>query len=111
MVNEGEQMFYDDTETLTEFLDTRVSSDSLMPEKRLMSAVLEDALGLLKSPVPKDEQAKARFLKELAAVRAWFGVRSDRGLFSFASICDHLDMDAQYLRKRLAGLVEGISAE
>jgi len=71
------------------------------PEHRLMLAVLEEALMTfergLNSPV-------ARQRKDFVQVVAW--VRSDDHdwPFSFESICSTLEIDADYLRNKLAAL-------
>ena len=66
-------------------------------ERKLMLAVLEDALRTLllakRAPVPRK-----RLMNELA----WLESTSHAEPFAFESICDVLGIDAGYLRGRLA---------
>jgi hypothetical protein len=68
---------------------------SMVPEKRLMLAVLEEALvdyaKLADSPRPSARGA-------LEEVEAWFVGRAGWWPFSFERICEALDIDAGYLR-------------
>lgn len=70
----------------------------LQPEKRLMLAVLEDAIMCFQRYVhpkgPKEEK-----LYENAA--SWIFARSDTRAFSFENICDVCGLDPNYLRMGL----------
>jgi len=67
-----------------------------LPERRLMLAVLEDAIRTLllarRTAVPRK-----RLLRELA----WVESTSQAEPFAFESICDVLGLDPGYLRQRL----------
>ena len=67
-----------------------------LPERRLMVAVLEDAIRTLllarRTAVPRK-----RLLRELA----WVESTSQTEPFAFESICDVLGLDSGYLRQRL----------
>lgn len=63
-----------------------------MPEKRLMAAVLLDALVHLQ----REGSTGA------AEVRAWIAGYGAGGVFSFASVCEALGIDAGYLARGLA---------
>jgi hypothetical protein len=67
-----------------------------LPERRLMLAVLEDAIRTLllarRTAVPRK-----RLLRELA----WVESTSQTEPFAFESICDVLGLDSGYLRQRL----------
>jgi hypothetical protein len=82
-----------------------------IPERRLMLAVLQDAIRTLllarRTAVPRK-----RLLRELA----WVESTSQAEPFAFESICDALGLDPGYLRQRLmtgafvparAGVVRG----
>ena len=67
-----------------------------LPERRLMLAVLEDAIRTLllarRTAVPRK-----RLLRELA----WVESTSQAEPFAFETICDVLELDPGYLRQRL----------
>jgi len=68
---------------------------SVVPEKRLMFAVLEEAL-VDYAKLAGVARPSAR--TALGELEAWFLGRGDRWLFSFERICEALDIDADYLR-------------
>jgi hypothetical protein len=74
-----------------QYFDRVAGSSREMPEKRLMAAVLLDALVHLQ----REGSTGA------AEVRAWIAGRGAGGVFSFASVCDALDIDASYLARGL----------
>jgi len=63
-----------------------------MPEKRLMAAVLLDAL----------VQLQREGSSGAAEVRAWMARRTVGDVFSFESVCDALGINAGYLARGLA---------
>jgi hypothetical protein len=68
------------------------------PEKRLMLAVLEEAIGTLQRyVVATDRHGRAMFVD----VEAWFASEDVAPLFSFIGICDALGIDATYVRSGL----------
>jgi hypothetical protein len=68
------------------------------PEKRLLLAVLEEALGTFQRYVlPTGRRSRAIF----ADVEAWFASEDTAWLYSFIGICDALGIDATYLRSGL----------
>jgi hypothetical protein len=67
-------------------------------ERRLMLAVLEDAIRTLLL-AKRTAVSRKRLLRELA----WFQSRSQSEPFAFESICDVLGIDPGYLRGRLVG--------
>ncbi len=64
-----------------------------MPEKRLMAAVLLDAL----------VQLQREGSSNAAEVRAWIAGAGRGHLFSFDNVCDALGLDPGYLARGLAG--------
>jgi len=66
-------------------------------ERRLMLAVLMDALRTLRLPrCASDEMAACRaWLRD----RAWITSENDKYLFSFVSICHALGLNAEYVRR------------
>src|SRR4029077_18677037 len=70
----------------------------IQPEKRLQVAVLADAV-LTFHRCAGDERARARRL--FAEVDAWFASDDPNGSFTFATICDSLKFDPDYIRRGL----------
>lgn len=68
------------------------------PERRLMLAILYDAINCFQRNL-LGQPAKARVLFEEA--ERWIMADDTDWLFSFTNICEHLDLDPHYLRKRL----------
>jgi hypothetical protein len=70
------------------------------PEKRLLLAVLEEAVGTYQRyafALRLDRRSRA----VLADVEAWFASADSHGLYSFVAICDALGLDATYVRSGL----------
>ncbi len=77
--------------------------DRLQPAKRLMLAVLTDAVELLlQAPVPT--VARRALLRRKAA--EWMRSNDRRWLFSFLNICETLGFEASRLRSRVLRLAE-----
>ncbi len=68
------------------------------PEKRLMLAILQDAVACLEKGLFRTSQRCSRPAYEAAQ---WITQRDRAWLFSFESICDNLNLDAEALRQRL----------
>ena len=73
-------------------------SKPLQGERRLMLAVLRDAVDCYHRGRRTREPATRLLFDE---TRAWVESTDRRATFSFESICDVLDIDADYLRGRL----------
>ena len=73
-------------------------SKPLQGERRLMLAVLEDAVDCYRRGRGAHDPVTRRLFNE---TRAWLESTDRRATFSFASICDVLDIDADYLRRGL----------
>lgn len=72
---------------------------SLQPEKRLMLAVLEDAVGMYQKYAAARERTAQRLFAE---VEEWFGADEHDWPFSFVNISHALGLDVAYLRGGLA---------
>jgi hypothetical protein len=68
------------------------------PAKRLMLAVLEDAIHTYQSFVPTTRRAR-RLLHE---VEEWFACEDARDPLTFVGVCNVLGVDAAHLRDGLA---------
>jgi hypothetical protein len=75
-----------------QYFDRVAGGGREMPEKRLMAAVLLDALVRLQ----REGSSGA------AEVRAWIAGRGAGNLFSFENVCEALGIDAGYLARGLA---------
>jgi hypothetical protein len=73
-------------------------SKPLQGERRLMLAVLEDAVDCYRRGRGARDPATRLLFNE---TRAWLESTDRRATFSFESICDALDIDADYLRRGL----------
>ncbi len=72
---------------------------SEQPEKRLMLAVLEDAITTFQRCSLGTTRRKRRLLKE---IEEWFASADEKWPFSFQNICLALDVNADYLLWGLA---------
>jgi len=82
-----------------QFFDRATIDASLQPEKRLMLAVLEDAVGAYQKYCTAPGRRAKRLFTE---AEEWF-LSDDRSWpYSFANICEALGMEPGYLRSGLA---------
>lgn len=72
------------------------------PEKRLMVAVLEEAISALLNGQETGDERRA-LARE---ADRWFASDDCRTPFAFATICHILDLDVGHVRRALAGWVE-----
>jgi hypothetical protein len=91
-------LFQPDSLLTTQYFDTFRRKSFLEPEKRLMLAVLEDAVACFRKHVmARDAKGKALFRD----VEQWILGKSDDWLFSFENICDSLGFNPWYIRQGL----------
>ena len=85
-----------------QFFDTQISLAAVCPETALMYAVLEDALFCFKEELvvgmPHGQRRRAQQAEK------WFFSEDQHSLYSFASVCDGLSLDAADIRKKLKHL-------
>ena len=84
----------------------RARRSELCAEKRLMLAVLEDAVKVWNDtrgcgPGEVGDRMSQERAKLRAAVQAWFVADDPMWVFSFVNICDALDLNAEWLRRGL----------
>jgi hypothetical protein len=98
-VEEGvASLFQQDTLLPTQYFDTFRRKSHLEPEKRLMLAVLEDAITCFqKCAFARDSRSKASF----AEAEQWIFAQGDDWLFSFENICEVLGFNPRYVRAGL----------
>ena len=68
------------------------------PEKRLMLAIVEDAIATFYKCLPSVTQRQRQLLKE---VEEWFASADTAWPFSFQNICAALDLNVDYVRSGL----------
>ncbi len=91
-------LFQPDTTLPFQYSQTLRRKTYLESEKRLMFAVLEDAVSCFQ----KYHSARNKKGKELFRdVQKWIMDEKDDRVFSFGSICDSLGINPQYLRRGL----------
>lgn len=94
-----------DTLVPAQYFD-RVGSDvAFQPEKRLMLAVLEEAIATFQRHVLSDNRRSQRLVEE---VEQWASGAEADWPFSFENVCAALDLEPEYLR---AGMERWKAAE
>jgi hypothetical protein len=95
--SEGLQ-FQSDTVAPYEFWQTYRSKRSRQPELDLMNAVLEDAVLCYFKNLECRSRRQRKIFRE---TQDWFFTNDDDGLFTFKSVCSHLGLDPDYIRRGL----------
>jgi hypothetical protein len=92
-------LFSPDTLVPSQYFD-RVGADAAyQPEKRLMLAVLEEAIATFQRHVVAGTRRSQRLVEE---VEEWVDGRGSDWPFSFENVCAALDIEAEYLRNGMA---------
>jgi len=92
-------LFQPDTLLPDQFLDTFRRKLHLEPEKKLMLAILEDAVACFQKYLfARDSKGKAQFRD----TEVWVFQGDDLSVFSFDIVCETLGLDPNYLRRGLA---------
>lgn len=79
---------------------TTLADPRTEPEKRLMVAVLEEAISVVVNGAVRDGDGRRAVVRE---AHRWFASDDRAGPFAFASICDVLDLDPGQVRQALSG--------
>ena len=82
----------------SQFFDRIKVENSAQPEKRLMLAVMEDAISTFQKSVRGLTRRQRRLLRE---TEEWVGSADNHWPFSFENICAALDIEPAYLRRGL----------
>ena len=82
----------------SQFFDRIKPEGSSQPEKRLMLAVMEDAIATFQKSVYGATRRQRRLLKE---TEEWINSADTAWPFSFENICAALDIESTYLRTGL----------
>jgi hypothetical protein len=92
-------LFQPDTLMPAQYLDTYRRKTHLEPEKRLMLAVLEDAIACFqKYLLVRDAKGREMF----HAAEEWILEEDSEWLFSFDTVCEALGYNPAYVRRGLA---------
>lgn len=92
-------LFQPDTLLPEQFLETFRRKLYLEPEKKLMLAILEDAVACFQKYVfARDSKGKLLF----SDAEEWIEESRGNGIFSFDSVCEALGLSPDYLRRGLA---------
>jgi hypothetical protein len=92
-------LFQPDTLLPEQYLDTFRRKLHLEPEKKLMLAILEDAIACYQKYLfARDSKGKALF----SEAEEWVEEKGSASVFSFDSVCETLGLNPDYLRRGLA---------
>ena len=91
-------LFQPDTLLPTQFYETLHNKASLLPEKRLMLAILEDAIGCFKNSMFAQGRRQATQFRN---ADSWILRENSDELFSFENVCETLGIEPAYLRQKL----------
>jgi len=91
-------LFQPDTLLPEQFLDTYRRKLYLEPEKKLMSAILEDAVACFQKYIfARDSKGRALFRE----TEQWVEDKGGDAIFAFNNVCEVLGLDPNYLRDGL----------
>ncbi len=91
-------LFQPDTLLPTQYYETLHNKASLLPEKRLMLAILDDALGCFKNSMFAQGRRQATLFRD---ADSWILRENNDWLFSFENVCETLGIEPAYLRQKL----------
>jgi hypothetical protein len=100
-------LFLPDVLTPAQYFDSIRRDSADVPLKRLMMAVLQDAIRCFQSNAGNRSRSKEQCFRE---VREWIFHAPGEGPFSFVSVCDALGIVPEYLRAGLAEWERGQAA-
>jgi hypothetical protein len=91
-------LFEPDILISTQYLDTTRRKAYREPEKKLILAVLEDAIWCFQKGLRASGKRRRSLFHE---AEEWIFDQNGGALFSFENVCDALDFEPEYLRKGL----------
>ena len=94
----GESLFHNDPLTSTEYFDSLKRTLPIESEKRLMLAVLQDAVECYQKYLLARRGKDKNLFSE---AEAWILERDNRSTFSFDNVCDSLGLAPNYVRAGL----------
>jgi len=94
------KLFEPDALLMSQFYSTAKRAFQTQPEIRLMAAILEDAVATL---IADPRHCSKRQLRDFDDTTRWITHNDDSDwIFSFANVCEALDIDPGYLRQGLS---------
>ena len=104
-IHDHGKLFEPDTILSTQFYAMFKNSQYREPERRLMVAILEDAVSCLSTDL---HRCNPRQRKQYEEAKAWVAADDEsEWIFSFKNICEVLGMNPNYLRRGLIRPVTG----
>ncbi|HEY7220905.1 MAG TPA: hypothetical protein VH985_21205 [Candidatus Binatia bacterium] len=94
-----EALFQPDVTAPAAYIDRLKRSTPLEPERLLLLAVLQDAIESFQKYFPSTREKERQLYAE---ARAWIFDDQRDWIFSFANVCDLLDLNPAYVRKGLS---------
>lgn len=91
-------LFVPDVLTPEQFYDSRRDDSSIRPVKKLMMAILEDALRCFQNNADAKSGARKRLFQE---AEQWLCGEGGEGPFSFETVCETLGIEPGFLRSGL----------
>ena len=91
-------LFEPDMLLSAQYMENLRRKTPIEPEKKLMLAVLEDAINCFQANVMAERGRRKRLFDETLD---WFLDRGDDWLFSFESVCEILRLNPDYVRRGL----------
>jgi hypothetical protein len=93
-----QELFQPDTLLPSQYFDRLRRRASLDGERRLMVAILEDAVDVYRKQAGARDRKRRQLFED---AEAWLESSDTSWIFSYENICDVLGIDAGYLRKGL----------
>jgi hypothetical protein len=101
-------LFQPDTLLPDQYLDTFRRKLHLEPEKKLLLAILEDAIACYQKYIfARDSKGKALFHE----AEEWIAEGGGGSVFAFDSVCESLGLNPEYLRRGLTGWTKAALAQ
>ncbi|HEV8722107.1 MAG TPA: hypothetical protein VGW77_15910 [Candidatus Binatia bacterium] len=91
-------LFQPDTLLTAQYFDNLRRKSLLEPEKRLMLAILEDAISRYQENMFSQDKRGKRHFRE---VEEWIADADSDWIFSFENVCESLGLNPAYVRKGL----------
>jgi hypothetical protein len=102
------KLFEPDALLVSQFYSSTQRAFQSQPELRLMAAILEDAVATL---ITDPRRCSRQQLRDFDATMQWVTYQEDSDwIFSFANVCEALDINPQYLRQGLTHKMSQVSA-
>jgi hypothetical protein len=91
-------LFQPDTLLAAQYFDNLRGKSALEPEKRLMLAILEDAISRYQENMFSQDKRGKRHFQE---VQEWIADADNDWIFSFENVCESLGLNPDYVRQGL----------